>query len=252
MENLDQILSRFEPITLEEMDGVKLMNRTDTKFMMSKSDLLDALSQVSSDYRVLEVTGIRASKYETLYYDTKEFFFYLRHHAGKKNRFKVRKRSYVDSNLNFLEVKFKSSKDRTIKDRTKVDGITEPLEERAVNFIRDNTPLRLDLEPKLWNHFRRITLVNKHSPERLTIDLDLGFKYQDSSIDLPYLVIAEVKQENQNRYSPFMIVLKKKYIRPQSISKYCLGVAMLVKGLKNNAFKDKLLKIRKLSYGMVS
>jgi len=252
VENLDQIITQFEPITLEEMDGVKLMNRTDTKFMMSVSDLCDALSLVTQDYRILEVQGVRASRYETLYYDTKDFYFYKRHHGGKKNRYKIRKRSYMDSNLNFLEVKFKNSKDRTIKDRTRVSMIVEPLEDNSIKFIEENTPLRFELEPKIWNHFKRITLVNKNSTERLTIDLDLDFRYGDLVKELPQLVIAEVKQEVENRYSPFMIVLKKKLIRPQSISKYCLGVAMLVNGMKANAFKDKLIKIRKISYGSVS
>lgn len=234
------------------MDSVELMNRTDTKFMLSRSDLGQILSGLSDDYRVLEINGIRQSQYETLYYDTPEFLFYKRHHSGKKNRYKIRKRSYVDSHLTFLEVKFKSNKDRTIKERTKLPLIAEELDTSQVDFIKDKSEIEFELVPKLWNQFRRITLVNKNSPERLTIDCDLVFKTDHTSAHFPELVIAEVKQEKQNRHSPFMVELKKRRIRPESISKYCLGVALLIPGIKTNNFKEKILKIKKIQNGLAA
>jgi hypothetical protein len=252
--NLDEILALFEPISLKEMDGVKLMNRSDTKFMFSLDTLESVLREIAPQYRVLEIAGVRQGRYETLYYDTPDFYFYRRHHSGKKNRYKVRKRSYVDSHLAFLEVKFKSNKDRTIKDRTKLadEHIHESLEAESLDFIRNNAELELSLEPKMWNSFKRITLVNRFAPERLTIDCGLSFRHGEETVSLPNLVIAEVKQERRNRNSPVMAALKKRLIRPESISKYCLGVAMLVKSQKNNGFKEKLMNIRKIEHGMVA
>jgi hypothetical protein len=40
--------------------------------------------------------------------------------------------------------------------------------------------------------------------------------------------------------------IKRRLIRPEGISKYCLGVALLYPGMKQNNFKRKLLKIKKL------
>jgi hypothetical protein len=40
--------------------------------------------------------------------------------------------------------------------------------------------------------------------------------------------------------------LKARLIRPESISKYCIGVALVYPHIKSNSFKEKLLKIRKL------
>jgi hypothetical protein len=60
------------------------------------------------------------------------------------------------------------------------------------------------------------------------------------------LVICEVKQERQNRMSPFMQEVKRRRIREESISKYCLGVALLYPSAKSNNFKSKLLKIKKI------
>lgn len=102
MNTLSQVLSRFEPISLEQMDNVRLMDRTDTKFVFRIEQLPFFLEQVSNDYRVLEVTSARISRYETLYFDTEDFQLYLKHQNGKLNRYKIRFRKYVESGLNFL------------------------------------------------------------------------------------------------------------------------------------------------------
>jgi hypothetical protein len=234
------------------MDSVKLMNRTDTKFLLTLEQLKSILLEVQSDYKVLVIDGRSLNSYETLYYDTNDFLFYRRHHCGKKNRYKIRKRKYVESNLTFLEVKFKTNKDRTIKDRTKLPSIDEDLNQVELDFIENETHLDLLFEPKLWNRFQRITFVSLIMPERITIDLDLSFSYDEREIHWENVVIAEVKQQRQNRHSPFMIALKKRLIRQESVSKYSLGAAMLFPELKSNSFKSKILKLRKLNNGMVA
>lgn len=253
MQNLENILSRFQPITLAEMDSVQLMNRTDTKFMLSVNDLEEILATLPHSYRVLEVNGIRQNRYETLYYDTENFFHFTRHQNGKRNRYKIRKRKYVDSDLTFLEVKFKSNQNRTIKNRTKLPEIGEPLENKSMEFLAKQPNLDGEnLVPKIWNAFKRITLVNEAIKERLTIDCDLSFRQNGSSISLPHLVIAEVKQERASRHSPFMKELKKRLIRPEGVSKYCLGVALLCPQVKANNFKQKILKIKRIENGMAA
>lgn len=252
MESLSQILNLFGPISLGEMDSVKLMNRTDTKFLLTIEQLKSILLEVQNDYRVLTIEDRALNSYETLYYDTENFLFYHRHHSGKKNRYKIRKRKYIESNLTFLEVKFKTNKDRTIKDRTKLQSIDENLNQLELDFIENETHLDLFFEPKLWNRFQRITFVSLEMPERITIDLDLSFKSNEREIHWESVVIAEVKQQRQNRHSPFMIALKKRLIRQESVSKYSLGAAMLFPELKSNSFKSKILKLKKLNNGMVA
>ena len=46
-----------------------------------------------------------------------DFDLYHRHHIGRSNRFKVRSRRYVESDLCFFEVKYRNNKGRTIKNR---------------------------------------------------------------------------------------------------------------------------------------
>jgi hypothetical protein len=246
---LDSILKSFEPITLKEMDSVKLMDRTDTKFVFKISQLSEFLSQLTNNYKILDVNGNRISRYESLYFDTKDFDLYHSHHRGRPSRFKVRFRKYVESELNFFEVKFKNNKGRTIKDRVKQNQIDGSIKDNAETLLNDKTPLKSDdLEAKIWVNYSRITFVNKNSPERVTIDLDLTFKNDDQSKTIDNLVIAEVKQDKAI-VSAFLKVMKKHHIREGSISKYCYGVISLFDKIKHNNFKPNLILIKKILYG---
>ena len=72
-------LNQFNPITLQEMDGVKLMDRTDTKFTFNINMLPVILGEAKEYYRILEVEGNRISRYKTLYFDTEDFDLYNNH-----------------------------------------------------------------------------------------------------------------------------------------------------------------------------
>ena len=94
--------------------------------------------------------------------------------------------------------------------------------------------------------------MNIESKERATIDVDLSFEMDDETMKMKNLVIAEIKQERQSRQSSIMTALKEHYIRPERISKYCIGVALLSEDVKKNQFKSKLLKIENLENGIVA
>lgn len=249
MKDLNHILNEFSPITLKEMDSVKLMDRTDTKFVFRHEQLPDFLAQLKDDYKILDVNGNRISRYESLYFDTKGFDLYHSHQRGRPNRFKIRFRKYVESELNFFEVKFKNNKGRTIKDRVKQKQIDGFIKEAAEELLLHKTPLKTEtLEAKIWVNYSRITLVNKHSPERVTIDLDLTFKNEEESKTIDNLVIAEVKQDKA-LVSAFIKLMKKYHIREGSISKYCYGVITLYNKIKHNNFKPNLILLKKTLNG---
>ena len=118
--------------------------------------------------------------------------------------------------------------------------------EDAQQFLSAKTPYSPDtLIPTLWVNYSRITLVNRSSMERLTIDLNLEFKKDTLVKQLPQMVIAEVKQERA-KGSPFIDAMKKLHIRVGSISKYCMAVAYTNPNVKTNQFKAKLLNIQKI------
>ncbi len=246
MNRVNHILTQFDPITLEEMDGVKLMDRRDTKFAFHFSELLSVLQEVIPFYRVLTIESNRISRYKTLYYDTHGFDLYHHHHSGKLNRYKIRHRTYVESELGFLEVKFKNNKGRTIKTRIREQETTELKEERALLFLQKHLPFNpLTLVPKILVNYSRITLVNKVSAERLTIDLNLEFETVSNTQTLNHIVIAEVKQDSK-QVSPFVSMMKRRHIREGSISKYCFAIASTFTEVKKNNFKQKLSYVNKL------
>lgn len=249
MVELKSIIDKFDPISLAEMDRVELQNRTDTKFVFEYELLPNILDQITEYYSILEINEKRSNNYKTLYYDTENLTSYHEHHNGKTNRVKVRFRNYIESKLHFLEVKFKNNKSRTIKSRTQVAQIETDLSLESKNFIKENSFYNPDnLVPVLWNSFTRLTFVHKVMNERLTIDLNLAFQLfnSDNEESVSHVVVAEVKQEKFNLKSDFMKVLRSFHIRKSSMSKYCIGTALLNKSIKSNNFKERILNIKKL------
>ena len=229
------------------MDEVTLMNRADTKFVFSITTLLKVIPKLSNHYRVLEINGVRLSAYQSLYFDTDDFQFYHQHHNGKTNRNKVRYREYIDSNLSFLEVKRKNNKGKTIKKRIQVQKINETLFGEHKAFVDEAIGEKLELFPRHWNRFHRVTFVHKRRKERLTIDVNFRFQdIKDTKIKLGDMVIAEVKQEKKNLSSDFIRIIKGERIHPFRISKYCVATANLFPNLKKNNFKRKILHLNKL------
>ena len=230
------------------MDKARLMNRTDTKFTFTQSELITMLEEVEDKYKVLDIENHRMSTYRTLYYDTKDFNLYTNHHNGKLNRYKVRHRTYVESNIGFLEVKFKNNKGRTIKDRIKKADVPQQWCEESNGFLAKKTPFDpKGLIPVVWVNYKRITLVNNANAERVTIDTDLEFVNEGVTRKMQGLVIAEVKQDKKSK-SDFLGLMKKYHIRCGSVSKYCMAIAMTEPSVKKNNFKEKLSSLKHIIY----
>ncbi len=245
---MQEILNRFEPITLEDMKDIRLMNRIDTKFVTTMPVLRQLLDLARKDYFVQETGGLRLSPYYTLYFDTADCNMYNRHEAGHLVRQKLRIRSYVDAGLNFLEVKTKNNHGRTKKKRIEV-GDMDLNDEAKRLFLDKHLRYGVDtLQPALNNHFSRITLVNKGKTERLTIDSSLHFHNLQggSDIDMGPLVVIELKRDGLVS-SPVLSMLRQLRIQPHGFSKYCMGSALTGQDhLPVNRFKRKLIEVNKL------
>lgn len=252
MDDNSRLLETFRPITLAEMDSVKLMNRHDTKFMIRADQLESLLTKAKASYRVVEIEQTRLLPYSSVYFDTHEIAMYTMHHNQKLNRCKIRLRQYVKSGYSFLEVKRKNNKGKTSKKRIEItqdEFSTMQLNDERSEFIAAKTPFQLqELEPTLRNSFRRITLVDNSLTERITIDLELTFYGIEVNArqEVSDLVIIEIKCEGGTK-SSFEQLLREIRIKPGSMSKYCLGMALIYPDVKQNAFKKKLRKINKLT-----
>lgn len=247
MSKIKEKLKEFAPVGLEDMERVQLLTRKDTKFTVNDKTILELLDRIKDDYYVMEMNGFRQMQYETLYYDTPDYKLYTLHHNGKLNRYKVRSRSYVDTDASFFEVKFKDNKSNTVKTRYSVDTIPQELDEEAGDFIEDQSTIDADsLVPAIWVYYKRLTLVSKKFDERATIDTDLTFKKGGKEKCYSGLVIAELKQNKNNKSSKISKALRDMKIPEAGMSKYCLGIATLVDGVKKNNFKRKILSVEKV------
>ena len=245
---MTELLKTFAPISLEQMSSVKLMNRTDTKFVTTQQRLQQLLTMALKDYYIQEIDGQRNLEYDTTYFDTCGFDMYCEHQHGHANRQKIRFRTYCISGLQFMEVKTKNNHGRTKKKRMEVTDMNLRDEEKR-QFLSEH--LRYDagsLQPALNNHFSRITLVNRAKTERLTIDSSLRFHnlQNDLMLDMGDLVIIELKRDGQV-FSPVLEMLHQLHIHPHGFSKYCMGSALTCQHLLPvNRFKTKLIEVRKL------
>jgi hypothetical protein len=248
--DLKNIIDSFAPISLNEMDDVRMMRRVDNKFVLNIRQLPVLLKKALVDYYLLEINHIREQIYETTYYDTNEYSMYTNHHNGKLNRHKIRIRKYVCSNIGFLEVKRKNNKGETIKNRIKCPDSENQLDfTGSAGFLEKYTPYNDKiLWPKLSNRFFRLTMVNKDFSERITIDYNLKFtdlKYHTQTIN-SNLCVVEIKRNRDSKKSPFLNTLFELKINNCGFSKYCLGLAMLNPEVKTNLFKQKIRELEKL------
>jgi len=247
------ILERLEPISIDEMDAIRLMNRIDTKFLTDSQTLGVILEKAAGKgYRVFEVEGLRINEYRSMYYDTPELQMYLDHHNRRLVRQKLRTRCYVSTGQTFLEIKSKNNHGRTKKKRMEIGAAEyrgELLASGAIApWLEERMQYSLEgIAPALETVFSRITLVNREKTERSTIDFGVRFgnARNGASADLGDLVIIEVKQDG-NLPSALRDILLECRVKPVRISKYCIGTALTDSDVRRGRFKPKLILINKL------
>jgi len=248
----EKSLESLAPITLEEMDSVKLMNRIDTKYLTNEATLEKILEDAArAGYRALETEGVRISPYDSVYYDTDGLQMFLDHHNRRLTRQKVRTRSYVNSGVTFLEIKRKNNKGRTKKKRMPIplselkDFRSDP---EAAEYLAGHSAFNVgQVSPVLETLFKRMTLVNAAKTERLTIDTCLCFKNfrTGNEVSLKDAVIIELKQDGRAASQMKGILLDHR-VKPVRVSKYCIAVTLTDHSVKSGRFKRKVRTIEKV------
>ena len=245
------VWQQMRHISLEDMNSVRLMNRIDTKYVTHQRNLLPILQRAAEkNYNVFCETTV-LNHYLSTYYDTPSLVMYTMHHNRRLHRQKIRCRTYVDTDVSFLEIKDKNNKGRTKKVRMPISCCSiENLRQKSevADFISTHSPFVFsELIPALQTDFYRITLVNEEKTERITIDIHLTFNNCINGTDgaLDDVIIIELKQDG--RYvSTMRNILRELRIKPFRLSKYCIGIAITTPQVKANRFKYKLHLIDKL------
>ena len=219
-QSIESELVTLQGISLEEMSAVKLMNRTDTKYVISVRSLFGLLDFArEKGYSVQETDGKRLASYKTTYYDTAGLGMLVAHICGKLTRQKVRIRTYVDSSLTFIEIKKKSG---------------------------NSAFASVELSPALSNTFRRMTLVNPQRTERITIAMNISFENHRmmNALTLPDLVVVELKRDGM-QHSTLQDWMNDNRIRKAGFSKYAYGQVLTDPTVPLKNMKPKVRRLIK-------
>ncbi|MBM7389058.1 hypothetical protein JOE37_002052 [Clavibacter michiganensis] len=234
-------LDALAPISLEELVArAALLTRVDRKYVVPLAQLDDALAGLEPGTRALEIDGRRAAAYRSVYFDTPELTSFHLAVRGRRRRFKVRTRSYLDTGECALEVKTRGGRSSTVKDRvayvagderaltpTGLAHVDETLHDAG---IHDVAPRRL--RPTLVTEYDRATLFVPGDESRATVDTALTWILDDRRLELPGVAIVETK--SGSRPSAVDRLLWSRGHRPATISKYGTGLAALRDDLPGN------------------
>jgi len=228
-------VGRFEAVALDALvDEAAMLRRVDRKYVVDSGDAATFIELLAPETRVLEIAGSRASAYESMYFDTPDLLSWRMAALGRRRRFKVRTRAYLDSETAFLEVKTRGARSMTLKEREAYDfARRHELMPDGIEYAREAIaavgihPARADeLRPALTTRYRRTTLLPSAPGVRVTIDTDLAWEIPGgATLRLRDVAIIETK----STYSASTVdrTLWRTGHRPVSVSKYGTGLAAL-------------------------
>lgn len=242
-----QAAARLQSIGLDDLDAqAGLLSRVDRKYLLPVHRLTELVDALGGDWAVLDIDGRRVFGYESTYFDTPDLLTYRAHLQGRRLRFKVRVRTYLDSGQSMLEVKLKGQRGLTVKERTRhVGERRDHLGVEGESFVgrclmkaygQARPP---GLRPVLTTVNKRLTMVALTHEARLTVDLGVtGSDGTREVIMKPGYVLVESKAGPSG--SEADRILRAIGVRPLSVSKYCVGVAVLRQELPSNPWHRTL------------
>lgn len=242
LDSLGTAVDTLRPIGLDELLArAELLTRLDRKYVLPVVDLPFVFGGLDEDVRVLEMAGERQFRYRSVYFDTPELDGYLGAARRRRRRFKLRVRTYLDSDEHFVEVKTRGPRGTTVKHRIpydipydiRYDGDALRLSADARAFADavlagagiDATRFRF--VPTLTTTYRRTTLLLPATGSRLTVDTGLTWSLPDGTATLrtPERAIVETKAGRAGSGADRLLWSLKH--RPCPISKYGTGLAAL-------------------------
>lgn len=271
-------LGDVAPISLAELgERAALMTRVDRKYLVPLEVAASLLPALDGGLRVLEIEGRRTFGYRSVYYDTAELAGYRAAATGRRRRFKVRRRDYLDTGASYLEVKTRTGRGESRKHRAPVPtGMGEPaggmpasgmsidgmpaggvsvsgdgaLAGSQLAYVREI--LQMDgcpapdapLLPVLATTYDRTTLLIEDEDSRVTIDGELTWSDPSGARrrTLQDLVVVETKAGSRPGAADRLLWAQGH--RPLRLSKYATGMALLRGDLAANRWHRTLTTVR--------
>lgn len=225
------------------MAMANLQTRIDRKYLVPRALFAELVARLEGRMRVLEIHGRRSFEYESAYFDTDELLAYHQHAHGRRRRFKVRTRTYLDSGETMLEVKTEGGRDETVKDRyphRREDRYhLGPHAREVVSERLDDAAIADRLELSLISRYQRATLVDPTAGTRMTCDVGMTFSDSHRSAQGPVHQVL-IESKTTGAAAPVDRLLWRMGHRPISLSKYCVGLALLNPQLPANRWNRTL------------
>jgi hypothetical protein len=198
-------LQHLEATSLDHLARhAELQTRIDRKYVVPAPLLAIIVDLLGDDVRVLEVDGSRIFEYRSVYFDTPDLESHLGGARDRRQRFKVRTRTYGDGGTCMLEVKTRGGRGETVKHRLPYDEA-------------DRWTLTHDARAFVGEH------VDRPDGDRR---------------DLPGRIVVETK--SAGRPTSADRVLWSVGHRPVAFSKYSVGLAVLDPSLPANKWNVAL------------
>ena len=230
----------FDPISLDELvREAELLARVDRKYLLPVDVATGVMAGLDPRTRVLEIDGRRDFAYESVYFDTDDHLAYRLTAQRRRRRFKLRTRSYLDTGGCFLELKTKSGRGATVKqridydpeDRARLTPRGRDYASRALHAHGHGAALAHRLRPTLISRYRRTTLLLPEG-SRATFDSRMQWCSDGREVGLSDHVIVETK--SAGGASALDRALWREGHRPLGISKFGTGTAALHPELPSN------------------
>jgi hypothetical protein len=229
----------------EVMERAALQARVDRKYLVPVDRFAELVERLPSGWAVLEIERLRGFAYESVYFDTPDLLTYRQHLQGRRRRYKVRTRAYLDSGDCAFEVKLGGPRDQTVKARLPYPvAARDRLTADAREFLADQLLAAYGqpaprLAARVVTAYQRTTLVDLRRGTRLTCDVDLVCSGAGrAATGLSHHVLVESKSPGPAADAD--TALRALGLRPVQLSKYCVAVALLHPDLRANPWHRTL------------
>jgi hypothetical protein len=234
-------------IGLEELNAAAaLQTRVDRKYVVPAGQARQILATFKADVRVLEMDGTRSFAYDSVYFDTPQLDSYLLAARGRRRRYKIRTRTYVDSAVSFLEVKTEGGREATVKERIPYSiADRDRMTAEGLDYVNETLAAAIGdipagpLGPMIGTCYERTTLYLPGSGSRATLDSAVTWQRpRRRAWLLEGAVVLETK--SGSAAGPLDRHLWANGIRPSRISKFATGMAALCPELPANRWHRTL------------
>jgi VTC domain len=223
----------------------ELQTGVDRKYLLPAAVCTELIPRLARECAALEIDGHRAFRYSSTCFDTPDLLTFREYRQGRRRRFKIRTRAYLDSRVCMLELKLSGARGATDKRRMPYDIArrTEPTDEIG-DFLEDGllTAYRMNTPDALGSvattGYLRCTLVRLSAPGRVTFDRAHLHPRRSLSRCRPR-PSADRIEVHRSRH-PDRPATARSRVPSLKVSKYCLAVAVLYPEVRANPWHPVL------------